>query len=184
MRKQADPAANAISIVSGRHGRRLRCREPCGPGTSAEVPPAVMRRSQRVAAPRASPASGDFPPLPHDRADIGPAGGAAISRLREQIPKKGVRVTPADAGEHPEVQLSHLLPALWKALTRATRGSEQLPAIESQVSILRRLVDAGPMAPAQLADELYLARPTISNLLRGLEADGLVDRSPALHDGR
>ncbi len=86
--------------------------------------------------------------------------------------------------DRPEIQLSHLLPALWKALTRATRGSEHMPAIESQVSILRKLVDVGPMAPAQLAEELYLARPTISNLLRGLEADGLVDRAPSQHDGR
>lgn len=81
-------------------------------------------------------------------------------------------------------QLSHLLPALWKGLTRATRGSERMPALESQVSILRKIVDVGPLPPAQLADELYLARPTISNLLRDLEASGLVVRQPSATDGR
>jgi DNA-binding MarR family transcriptional regulator len=80
--------------------------------------------------------------------------------------------------------LSHLLPALWKALTRATRDSERMPALESQVSILRKIVDVGPMPPAQLADELYLARPTISNLLRDLEGDGLVTRQPSDTDRR
>ena len=87
-------------------------------------------------------------------------------------------------GIRTEAQLSHLIPALWKATLRAAKGSERLPALESQVSIIRKLVDAGPLAPAQLADELYLARPTISNLLKGLEADGLVRRDPSPSDRR
>jgi len=76
------------------------------------------------------------------------------------------------------------MPALWRTLMRATRSSERVPAIESQVSILRKLVSVGPMTPAQLADELHLARPTISNLIKGLQADGIVERRPSDTDGR
>jgi DNA-binding MarR family transcriptional regulator len=80
----------------------------------------------------------------------------------------------------PEVQqLSHLLPALWRGLTRATPAFQDMPVLESQVQILRKLVAAGSMTPAQLADELYLARSTISNLLREMVADGMVERRVA-----
>jgi DNA-binding MarR family transcriptional regulator len=81
-------------------------------------------------------------------------------------------------------ELSHLMPALWRTLVRVTRYSDEMPALESQVSVLRKLVDVGDMSPAQLADELHLARPTISNLIRGLVADEIVERRPAEFDGR
>jgi DNA-binding MarR family transcriptional regulator len=84
-----------------------------------------------------------------------------------------------------EVQeLSHLLPALWRGLTRATPASENMPVLESQVTVLRKLVAAGPMSPAQLADELYLARSTISNILRELVDDGMIERRASPLDGR
>lgn len=84
-----------------------------------------------------------------------------------------------------EVQeLSHLMPALWRTLVRATRYENEMPALESQVTILRRLVSRGEMSPAQLADELHLARPTISNLIKGLVAEGIIERRPSELDGR
>ncbi len=84
-----------------------------------------------------------------------------------------------------EVQeLSHLMPALWRTLVRATRFEDEMPALESQVTILRRLVSRGEMPPAQLAQELRLARPTISNLIKGLVADGIIERRPSESDGR
>lgn len=81
-------------------------------------------------------------------------------------------------------ELSHLMPALWHTLMRATRGSDKIPALESQVSILRKLVATGEMSPAQLAAHLHLARPTISNLIKGLVADGIIERHPSPTDGR
>lgn len=91
------------------------------------------------------------------------------------------KVTPQSA----EVQeLSHLLPALWRGLTRATPASENMPVLESQVTVLRKLAAAGPISPAQLADELYLARSTISNILRDLVADGMIERTASPLDGR
>lgn len=56
--------------------------------------------------------------------------------------------------------------------------------MESQVTVLRRLVAVGARTPAQLADDLHLARTTISNLIRGLVADGMVERVASETDGR
>ena len=52
------------------------------------------------------------------------------------------------------------------------------------MSILRTLVEVGALAPAQLADALHLARPTISNSIRDLAAQGLVEKVPSSTDGR
>lgn len=94
--------------------------------------------------------------------------------------------TPDEAatGRAMAPELSHLLPALWRGLTVATRASAGLPALESQVSILRTLVEVGALTPAQLADALHLARPTISNSIRDLAAQGLVEKVPSSTDGR
>ncbi|MEV6492557.1 MarR family transcriptional regulator [Actinoplanes sp. NPDC051633] len=85
----------------------------------------------------------------------------------------------------PEEQLSGLLRSVWRALVRATRSAERLPALpEAQAVLLQRLIAAGPVSPAQLAGDLHLARPTVSNLVRDLTAAGLVDREPSATDGR
>lgn len=98
---------------------------------------------------------------------------------------RGAGTAGATQSDDPVVQeLSHLMPALWRTLLRATRGSDRMPALESQVSILRRLSAAGRLSPAQLAEELHLARPTISNLLRGLVSEGIVQRERSPSDGR
>ena len=89
------------------------------------------------------------------------------------------------AGSEPQDELAWLLPAMWRAVVRATRSAEHLPALpESQVATLRKLVARGPLTPAQLADELELARPTISNLVRELIVEGLIERRPSATDGR
>ncbi|MEU4244115.1 MarR family transcriptional regulator [Actinoplanes sp. NPDC026619] len=84
----------------------------------------------------------------------------------------------------PPKQLAHLLPALWRGVYDATKGSEEMPAMESQVQILRKLVSGGELSPARLAEELRLARPTVSNSLRALVTDGLVERERSAADGR
>jgi DNA-binding MarR family transcriptional regulator len=74
---------------------------------------------------------------------------------------------------------------LGRALVQATRSAVGLPTLpESQIAVLRRLSRTGGRTPAQLADDLRLARPTISNVVRDLSADGLVERRPAPGDGR
>lgn len=80
---------------------------------------------------------------------------------------------------------SALLRSLWRAVVRTTRLSEGLPELpESQVDALRVLAQAGPMTPGALADELRLARTTVSNLLRDLVSAGLVERCRSGADGR
>ncbi|MFJ8921405.1 DNA-binding transcriptional regulator, MarR family [Streptomyces sp. LamerLS-316] len=82
------------------------------------------------------------------------------------------------------LELSHLVSALWKLMVRATPAHAGMPVLESQVSILRTLVAAGPMPPAAVADQLRLARSTVSNLVRDLVDDGLIERRPSPVDGR
>ncbi|KAA9158718.1 MarR family transcriptional regulator [Amycolatopsis acidicola] len=92
-----------------------------------------------------------------------------------------------DTGAEPDpaVGLLRLLPALRRALIRATRAVEALPSLpEAQVAVLRTLVETGPLTPAQLAGELHLARPTVSNLVREMAAAGLVERRPSPVDKR
>ena len=72
-----------------------------------------------------------------------------------------------------------------RATVAATRATQDLPALpEAQVAVLRTLRSSPPLTPAELAQRLGLARPTISNLLRDLEAAGLVTRARSEVDGR
>jgi DNA-binding MarR family transcriptional regulator len=95
--------------------------------------------------------------------------------LVEPVP--GPHVEPAE-------QLAHLVPAIWRTLRRASASEQELPANESQVTILRLVVRNGGATPAELSDALHVARPTVSNLLKGLVSDGLVARRTAQHDAR
>ena len=73
----------------------------------------------------------------------------------------------------------------WGAIREAARTPGGLPELpSSQVAVLRRLVEHGPAKPAKLADDLGVARPTISNALRNLEAEGLIERLASKSDGR
>ena len=55
---------------------------------------------------------------------------------------------------------------------------------EAQVAVLHTLRATPSMTPAELADRLGLARPTVSNLLRDLEAAGYVARERSEVDRR
>lgn len=101
--------------------------------------------------------------------------GSAPYRHSEPVP--GPQVEPAE-------QLAHLVPALWRTMKRASRSERSLPATEAQVSILRLVIEHGGLTPAQLADVLHVARPTVSNLLKGLVRDGLVEREMNKTDAR
>lgn len=82
-------------------------------------------------------------------------------------------------------EFASVLRSLWRAQLRVTRAAAKLPELpESQVDLLRTLIRLGPMTPAELADELRLARPTVSNVLRQLRGSGLIERSRDPQDGR
>ncbi|MFI5891434.1 MarR family winged helix-turn-helix transcriptional regulator [Actinoplanes sp. NPDC051513] len=86
-----------------------------------------------------------------------------------------------ELGDH----LVALVQGLGRAVVQATRSASRLPQLpESQVAVLRSLSHSDGLTPAHLADKLHLARPTISNVVRDLTADGLVERRPAPADGR
>ena len=72
-----------------------------------------------------------------------------------------------------------------RAAVSATRASQGLPALaEAQVAVLRALRSTPSMTPTELADQLGLARPTVSNLLRDLEAAGYLARERSEIDRR
>ena len=72
-----------------------------------------------------------------------------------------------------------------RATVAATRASQGLPALpEAQVDVLRTLRSSPSLTPAELAQRLGLARPTVSNLLRDLEAAGHVTRARSEIDRR
>lgn len=82
-------------------------------------------------------------------------------------------------------EVADLIHGLWRAMIRATRSSEHLPTLsEPHAVALRKLFALGPLTPAQLALEMHLARPTVSNLLRELTAQGLIERRRSKADGR
>lgn len=92
---------------------------------------------------------------------------------------------PTAADLPAEERLAVVLHALWRAGLRATRATAGLPTMaESQIWALRKLIAAGGLTPAELAVEMHLARPTVSNLIRGLVADGFIERIPSATDGR
>ena len=75
--------------------------------------------------------------------------------------------------------------AVNRATVAATRAQQGLPALpEAQVAVLHTLRAHPSVTPAELAQRLDLARPTVSNLLRDLEAAGLVARERSASDRR
>lgn len=98
-----------------------------------------------------------------------------------------------------EGRLAAVISPLRRTLLTAARERGGLPDIpDAQIEIVRALLPgagtgaAGTGAagfgvergPAELAEALHLSRPTVSNLLRAMEADGLVERRKAAGDGR
>ncbi|OYO02620.1 MarR family winged helix-turn-helix transcriptional regulator [Enemella evansiae] len=82
-------------------------------------------------------------------------------------------------------QLTQLLGPLRRALLRSTQGIEGLPNLpDAQIELLRALAATGEITPGDLAAQVGLARSTVSNLLRVMGADGLVERRLNTSDGR
>ena len=82
-------------------------------------------------------------------------------------------------------RLSGLISPLRRGLLRATRNAEHLPDLpDAQVEVLRALPADTARSPAEIAEELSLSRTTVSNLLRTMEAAGLITREADPLDGR
>lgn len=69
-------------------------------------------------------------------------------------------------------------------LRRVRRGDPGSGLTPSRLSVLSVLVFGGPRTPTELAEAEQVTGPTMTRLLRGLEADGYVDRTPSPTDGR
>ena len=85
-------------------------------------------------------------------------------------------------------RLAAVISPLRRTLLAAARRQGGLPDIpDAQIEVVRALLSspggAGP-GPAELAVTLHLSRPAVSNLLRAMEADGLVERQRGAGDGR
>lgn len=81
--------------------------------------------------------------------------------------------------------LSHLIGPLRRALLRATLRFDGLPDIpDAQVELLRAMSAKRSAAPGELADELGLARSTVSNLVKALTTAGLATRTLGETDAR
>jgi DNA-binding MarR family transcriptional regulator len=82
-------------------------------------------------------------------------------------------------------RFSGLISPLRRSLLRAARESEHLPDLpDAQIEVLRALPEGTTRSPVELADDLSLNRTTVSNLLRAMEADGLITREPGALDRR
>lgn len=93
-------------------------------------------------------------------------------------------MTAARSGVTPQ-ELADEIYHAWGAIRDAARAAGDLPVLPAaQVAILRRLVEQGATRPATLASDLGVARPTISNALRMLESERLVERLASKTDGR
>lgn len=69
---------------------------------------------------------------------------------------------------------------LRRALVRLARTDVRLPELpDAQVELLRALPQGVVRPPGELASELGLSRPAVSNLLKSLEADGMITRHVA-----
>lgn len=69
---------------------------------------------------------------------------------------------------------------LRRALVKLARSDVRLPELpDSQIELLRALPSGAVRPPGELAEELGLSRPAVSNLLKTMEAAGLVTRHVA-----
>lgn len=83
------------------------------------------------------------------------------------------------------VAVADAVRAVNRAIVWTTRAAKGLPALpEAQVAVLHTLRATPSLTPAELAEKLGLARPTVSNLLRDLESAGLVVRERSDVDRR
>jgi DNA-binding MarR family transcriptional regulator len=72
-------------------------------------------------------------------------------------------------------------------INRAARRMRQEAGTEMRPSRASALVTVelhGPLTPSELAEIEGVKRPTATRILRGLEAEGLIERTPDPNDGR
>jgi DNA-binding MarR family transcriptional regulator len=72
-------------------------------------------------------------------------------------------------------------------INRAARRMRQEAGTEMRPSRASALVTVelhGPLTPSELAEIETVKRPTATRILRGLEAEGLIERTPDPNDGR
>lgn len=82
-------------------------------------------------------------------------------------------------------RLAAVISPLRRALLSATRAAAHLPELsEAQIDVLRTLPRGIAKGPAEIAAQLRLGRPTVSNLLGAMESEGLIERTPDPSDGR
>ena len=83
------------------------------------------------------------------------------------------------------VRLFRILGPLRRAQLQATRAAGELPDIpEAHVEVLRLLAAEGPLTSGELALRLRMARSTISNLVKTMMAQGLLETMPVPDDLR
>lgn len=88
-------------------------------------------------------------------------------------------------GESATEEIVHRLLTIHRHLRHySKRVSGELGISGRQLAALRRLREAGPLSVGQISSYLYVADSTVSELLDGLEARGLVTRSRSSEDNR
>jgi DNA-binding MarR family transcriptional regulator len=86
-----------------------------------------------------------------------------------------------------ETDLAETAAHLRLVINRAARRMRQEAGTElraSHASALTSVELHGPLTPSELAEVERIKRPTATRILRGLEEEGLVERTPDPKDGR
>jgi DNA-binding MarR family transcriptional regulator len=86
-----------------------------------------------------------------------------------------------------ETKLAETAAHLRLVINRAARRMRQEAGTElraSHASALTSVELHGPLTPSELAEVERIKRPTATRILRGLEEEGLVERTPDPKDGR
>jgi len=81
--------------------------------------------------------------------------------------------------------LSRTLGPLRRAVLRATRLAEDLPDLpETHIEVLRTVADTPGLGPPAIAEQLRLARPTVSNLMKTMQRAHLIELTRDVDDAR
>lgn len=81
--------------------------------------------------------------------------------------------------------LSHTLGPLRRAVLRSTRLAEDLPDLpEAHIEVLRTVAESPGMGPPAIAEQLRLARPTVSNLMKTMQRAHLINLTRDVEDAR
>ncbi|MGM0931092.1 MAG: MarR family winged helix-turn-helix transcriptional regulator [Actinomycetota bacterium] len=81
--------------------------------------------------------------------------------------------------------LRRLLGPLRRAVARVVPTPENAASLsDAQVELLRALEHGGPLTTTEVAARLHISRPTVSNLVKALHQQGLINRELAPGDFR